>query len=137
VSFCTPEAFVAMAHDHGVPAIPGALTPGEVAACERAGADAVKLFPASLLSPAYVHELRAVMPKVRVVVTGGLKADPASLQPWLSAGVLATGVGGSLGTVATVGAAEVQRRAQLALAARAPAADQPTVVGVRTAVRGE
>ena len=117
VSFCAPEAMVQTARDHEVTAIPGAFTPSELHACQEAAAEAIKLFPASALSPRYVREVRAVMPELRLMATGGLNPTLGSLRPWLAAGVWAVGIGGALGTVAEVGHAEVRRRARLALQA--------------------
>jgi 2-dehydro-3-deoxyphosphogluconate aldolase/(4S)-4-hydroxy-2-oxoglutarate aldolase len=101
----------------GVAAIPGAFTPTEVAACLRAGAAAVKIFPVRGLPPGYLLDLRAVMPSLRAFVSGGLAAEAARIRPWLEAGALAVGLGSDLGTAAAVGADEVERRARLALAA--------------------
>ncbi|HEX7292390.1 MAG TPA: hypothetical protein VF250_14820, partial [Conexibacter sp.] len=115
VSFCAPDGMVAEAHAHGLAAIPGALTPSEVAACAAEGADAVKVFPARLATPAYLKDLRAVLPDVRVMATGGLRATRASAGAWLDAGALAVGIGGELGGVARDGVAEVTRRARAAL----------------------
>jgi 2-dehydro-3-deoxyphosphogluconate aldolase / (4S)-4-hydroxy-2-oxoglutarate aldolase len=76
VSFCAPAAMVDTAHEHDVAAVPGGFTPSELQACLEAGADAVKLFPVSELSPGYVREVRAVMPNLRLMATGGLHATP-------------------------------------------------------------
>ncbi len=119
VSFCAPAGMVAEAHAHGLAAIPGAFTPSEIAACAADGADAVKLFPARLASPAYLRDLRAVLPDVRVLATGGLRATRASAGEWLEAGALAVGIGSELGSVARDGAVEVERRARAALEALA------------------
>ena len=110
VSFTAPVGMVEEAHAHGLPAIPGAFTPTEVAACAAAGADAVKLFPARALPPACVRDLHAVMPDVPLVATGGLRASADSAGAWLAAGALAVGIGG---------APRPRRRAALALAALA------------------
>jgi 2-dehydro-3-deoxyphosphogluconate aldolase/(4S)-4-hydroxy-2-oxoglutarate aldolase len=112
VSFGNPSGFVAAAREAGVPALPGVLTPGEALA---AGTDVMKLFPARLVSPAYLRDLAAVMPTARFVPTGGI--EPADAGAWLAAGALAVGLGSSLGTVARVGADEVERRCRAALAA--------------------
>lgn len=119
VSFTAPAGMVAAARALDVPAIPGALTPTEVAGCLGSGAAAVKLFPARGLAPAYLRDLRAVLGDVRAIVTGGLQANAESIVPWLHAGALAVGLGGDLGTVAVDGAQEVDRRARAALAAAA------------------
>lgn len=115
VSFALRDGFVEAAAAAGVPAIPGALTPSEVAACLAAGAPAVKLFPARTITPGYLRDLRAVLPGLRCLISGGIAADAASIRPWLTAGALAVGVGSDLGSVATHGAAEVERRARIAL----------------------
>jgi 2-dehydro-3-deoxyphosphogluconate aldolase/(4S)-4-hydroxy-2-oxoglutarate aldolase len=115
VSFWNPPGFVAAAEAAGVPAIPGALTPGEVAAAQRDGAAAVKLFPASVVEPDYVAALLTLLPSLRLVVTGGIAATPEAARPWLKAGALAVGLGSALGTAASVGAAEVERRCRAAL----------------------
>jgi 2-dehydro-3-deoxyphosphogluconate aldolase/(4S)-4-hydroxy-2-oxoglutarate aldolase len=94
VSFANPRGFVAAARAAGVPAIPGALTPSEIAAAAASGADAVKIFPASTVSPSYLVSLRPVLPDVKLVVTGGIRATAEDIHPWLSAGALAVGVGG-------------------------------------------
>lgn len=132
VSFCAPAGMVEEAHAHGLAAIPGAFTPGEIAACAADGADAVKVFPARMASPSYVKDLRAVLPDVRVMATGGLRATRASAGAWLDAGALAVGIGSELGSAARDGAAEVERRARAALAAlvRAPS-ERATADGSR------
>lgn len=117
VSFQQLPGLCEAAAPAGVAAIPGALTPTEVAAAAAAGADAVKLFPARSLAPPYLRDLRAVLPRLPLMVTGGIAATTAAIAPWLAAGAFAVGLGSDLGTVAENGAAEVERRARAALAA--------------------
>jgi 2-dehydro-3-deoxyphosphogluconate aldolase/(4S)-4-hydroxy-2-oxoglutarate aldolase len=117
VSFAHPSGFVAEAHRCGLPAIPGALTPHEVHEAVVAGADAVKLFPARAITPAHVRDLRTVMPAVRLLVTGGIPADPAAVAEWLDAGACAVGLGGAL---AEAGGPEAVRSRFRALAAGPP-----------------
>jgi len=117
VTFGAVPGFVAAAREAGVPAAQGALTPGEVLSADQAGADAVKIFPARVVSPAYLRDLAAVLPDVRLVPTGGI--GPGDVGPWLDAGAWAVGLGASLGTVAGVGTNEVERRCRGALAAAA------------------
>jgi 2-dehydro-3-deoxyphosphogluconate aldolase / (4S)-4-hydroxy-2-oxoglutarate aldolase len=85
---------VTAAVELGVPFLPGAFTPTEIAAAWAAGATFVKLFPASALGPAFVRELRAPLPHVGLVPTGGI--DAASAEAFLAAGAAAVGVGGAL-----------------------------------------
>ncbi|HWM11635.1 MAG TPA: bifunctional 4-hydroxy-2-oxoglutarate aldolase/2-dehydro-3-deoxy-phosphogluconate aldolase [Solirubrobacteraceae bacterium] len=80
--------------------LPGTLTPSEVGAALAAGAEAVKLFPASVVGPSYVGALRGPFPEVQVVPTGGI--GPGDVQPWLDAGALAVGAGGELCPAALV-----------------------------------
>lgn len=120
VSFGALKGLCAAARSAGVIAIPAAMTPTEALTCRGEGADAIKLFPADVLRPAFLRHLHTVMPGVPLIATGGIRPDPADIGPWLSAGAMAVGVGGALGTVAAVGAAEVTTRAREALAAACP-----------------
>jgi 2-dehydro-3-deoxyphosphogluconate aldolase/(4S)-4-hydroxy-2-oxoglutarate aldolase len=79
---------------NGMPFIPGALTPTEIAAAWSGGATFVKLFPASAVGPALVRELRGPMPEVELIPTGGV--DGATGPAFLAAGAVAIGVGGAL-----------------------------------------
>jgi 2-dehydro-3-deoxyphosphogluconate aldolase / (4S)-4-hydroxy-2-oxoglutarate aldolase len=115
VTFGSVPGLVAAAHEASIEAVEGALTPGEVLTADRAGADAVKIFPAHAVSPAYLRDLRTVLPDVRLLPTGGI--EPGEVHRWLDAGAWAVGLGASLGTVASVGADEVERRCRGALAA--------------------
>ena len=56
----------------------------------------VKIFPASLLGPAYVQALRGPLPNVKLMVTGGIAPEPAALAAWLRAGANCVGVGSQL-----------------------------------------
>lgn len=75
--------------------IPGVLTPSEIAAALRAGVAAVKLFPASAVGgPAYLRALRAPLPHVQIIPTGGVSL--ANAEEFLAAGAIALGVGADL-----------------------------------------
>jgi 2-dehydro-3-deoxyphosphogluconate aldolase/(4S)-4-hydroxy-2-oxoglutarate aldolase len=78
----------------GLPFIPGALTPTEIAAAWAAGGTFVKLFPASAVGPALVRELRGPMPEVALIPTGGV--DGANAAAFLEAGAAAVGIGGAI-----------------------------------------
>jgi 2-dehydro-3-deoxyphosphogluconate aldolase/(4S)-4-hydroxy-2-oxoglutarate aldolase len=103
---------VAESRRRGLPVIAGALTPSEVVAATEQGADAVKLFPASLGGPAYVRALRDPFPGVPLVPVGGVDVDAA--QAYLAAGAVAVGVGSPLvGDAASGGSLdELRRRAR-------------------------
>jgi len=66
-----------VAHRYGVPAIIGAMTPSEILTAWEAGADMVKVFPSSALSPRYIEEVHGPLPQIPLVPTGGITADNA------------------------------------------------------------
>jgi len=79
---------------YGKVVMPGALTPTEVVAAWEAGADVVKIFPADLGGPAYLKALRAPLPQIQMMPTGGV--DLTTAEAFLKAGASCLGVGGSL-----------------------------------------
>ena len=75
--------------------MPGALTPTEVITAWKAGADVVKIFPASAMGGAsYLRALRGPLPQVRLMPTGGVNVNTA--RDFLAAGAIALGVGSEL-----------------------------------------
>ena len=86
---------IEMCHRYGVPVLPGALTPTEILTAWEAGADAVKVFPASALGGAkYLKSVKAPLPQVELVPTGGVSL--ATAAEFLEAGAFALGVGADL-----------------------------------------
>jgi 2-dehydro-3-deoxyphosphogluconate aldolase/(4S)-4-hydroxy-2-oxoglutarate aldolase len=86
---------IEMCHRYGVPMLPGALTPTEVITAWEAGADVVKIFPASAMGGAkYLKGLKAPLPQVEMIPTGGVSL--ASAREFLEAGAFALGVGADL-----------------------------------------
>ena len=71
--------------------------------------------PRRTCRPSFLVALQPLLPDLRLLVTGGI--EPDGVRPWLDAGALAVGLGSRLGTAATVGADEVERRCRIALAA--------------------
>ncbi len=73
----------------------GALTPNEVRAAQAAGADVVKIFPASSVGgPAHIRALRSVFPDVPFCPTGGV--EPGNVAAYLTAGAAFVGIGGAM-----------------------------------------
>ena len=73
----------------------GALTPGEVRTAVAAGADAVKIFPASSAGgPGHIRALASILPSVAFCPTGGV--EPANVAAYLAAGAAFVGMGGAL-----------------------------------------
>jgi len=85
---------VSIAHAAERPVMLGAYTPTEAQTVHETGADFVKLFPADNLGPGYVKALRAPLPHLRIVPTGGVDVD--NVGEFLKAGCVAVGAGSSL-----------------------------------------
>ena len=85
---------IEMAHRYGIPVIPGAMTPTEILACWEAGADMVKVFPASVLGSGYIKAVRGPLPQIPLVPTGGITADNAG--DFIKAGAALVCAGGWL-----------------------------------------
>lgn len=88
------EGLVGAATRAGVPIVPGGLTPTELYGAWRAGAAAVKIFPANQVGPGYLRDLRGPFPDIAAVPSGGV--DLAGATAWLKAGAVAVSVGGPL-----------------------------------------
>ena len=82
------------AHRHGIAALPGCFTPTEILDAWEAGADIVKVFPATALGPGFFSDLRGPLPHVRLMPTGGVTRENAG--DWIRAGAAAIGVGTAL-----------------------------------------
>lgn len=95
VSPSTDAAVIRQAHDDGLVAAPGFFTPTEAFTAIRAGAHALKLFPAEAASAAMVRSIRAVLPReLPLLVVGGVR--PEAMRSWLDAGANGFGLGGGL-----------------------------------------
>lgn len=88
------EAVVTRCVGAGVPVFPGAYSPTEIARAWELGATMVKVFPAEGLGPGYVRALKAPLPQVRLMPTGGVEA--ALVADYRRAGADGFGVGGPL-----------------------------------------
>jgi 2-dehydro-3-deoxyphosphogluconate aldolase / (4S)-4-hydroxy-2-oxoglutarate aldolase len=81
-------------HSSGVAAMPGCFTPTEILDAWDAGADIVKVFPATSLGPAFFKDIRGPLPHVKLMPTGGVTLDNA--EDWIRAGAVAVGIGTAL-----------------------------------------
>jgi 2-dehydro-3-deoxyphosphogluconate aldolase/(4S)-4-hydroxy-2-oxoglutarate aldolase len=88
-----PET-VATCNRYGAPVAPGVATPTEALRAYEAGADLVKLFPASALGPDYLASLSGPLDQIPVMPTGGVGPDNAAA--FFEAGAVAVGAGGAL-----------------------------------------
>ncbi|HUZ96867.1 MAG TPA: bifunctional 4-hydroxy-2-oxoglutarate aldolase/2-dehydro-3-deoxy-phosphogluconate aldolase [Edaphobacter sp.] len=86
---------IEMCHRYSVAVLPGALTPTEIVTAWQAGADVVKVFPASAMGGAkYLTALKGPLPQVDLIPTGGVSL--ATAAEFLNAGAFALGVGSDL-----------------------------------------
>jgi 2-dehydro-3-deoxyphosphogluconate aldolase/(4S)-4-hydroxy-2-oxoglutarate aldolase len=79
---------------YSVPVVPGAYTPTEILTAWEAGANAVKVFPASAGGPAYIKAIKAPLPQVSLSAVGGVTLE--NTAEFIRAGVDFVGVGGEL-----------------------------------------
>jgi 2-dehydro-3-deoxyphosphogluconate aldolase/(4S)-4-hydroxy-2-oxoglutarate aldolase len=85
---------ITMCKRYSIPVFSGALTPTEVVNAWDCGADAAKIFPAEFFGPAYIKSLKAPLPQVELVPTGGVTAE--NVGEFIKAGAFATAAGSSL-----------------------------------------
>jgi 2-dehydro-3-deoxyphosphogluconate aldolase/(4S)-4-hydroxy-2-oxoglutarate aldolase len=88
-----PEV-IAACHERDIAAMPGCFSPTEILAAHECGADIVKVFPATMLGPQFLKDVRAPLPQVKLMPTGGVTLDNAG--DWLRAGAVAVGLGSAL-----------------------------------------
>ncbi|MFL6227202.1 MAG: bifunctional 2-keto-4-hydroxyglutarate aldolase/2-keto-3-deoxy-6-phosphogluconate aldolase [Pyrinomonadaceae bacterium] len=107
VSPALDAATIACCRRYGVAVLPGALTPTEVLQAWTAGADFVKVFPAGALGGAsYLKALKAPLPQVELVPTGGVSLKSAA--DFIRAGASALGVGADLVDTKALGEGRAQ-----------------------------
>ena len=88
-------ATISKCREHNVAVMPGALSPTEVVQAWAAGADLVKVFPAGAVGGAsYIRSLKAPLPQIELVPTGGVSLKTAA--DFIRAGASALGVGADL-----------------------------------------
>jgi 2-dehydro-3-deoxyphosphogalactonate aldolase len=111
---CDPDVIRAT-KAQGLASWPGVMTPTECFAALKAGADGLKIFPASLIGPDGVKAMRAVLPKdCQVYAVGG--AGPDNFAQWVKAGATGFGIGTAIYTPG-LSVAEVTTRAARIVAA--------------------
>ena len=77
-----------------VPVLPGCFSPTEILTAWEAGADLIKVFPATPLGPSYLRDIHGPLPHVKLVPTGGVSVE--NVGDWIRAGAAAVGVGSAL-----------------------------------------
>jgi 2-dehydro-3-deoxyphosphogluconate aldolase / (4S)-4-hydroxy-2-oxoglutarate aldolase len=85
---------ITVCHEHAVPAFPAGFSPTEILDAHDAGADIVKVFPATVLGPQFIKDLRGPLPQVKLMPTGGV--TPENVGEWIRAGAAAVGIGSAI-----------------------------------------
>ena len=88
------EALIRECARRGLVSMPGAMTPSEAVIAWKAGANFVKVFPASTLGPAYIKAIRAPLSHIPMLAVGGV--GPDNVADFIHAGCVGAGVGGNL-----------------------------------------
>jgi 2-dehydro-3-deoxyphosphogluconate aldolase/(4S)-4-hydroxy-2-oxoglutarate aldolase len=104
-------------HERDVPIMPGCFTPTEMLNAWRAGADIIKVFPATRLGPGYLKDVLAPLPRLKLMPTGGVTAENAG--DWIRAGAVAVAIGSALVDAKAIAAGDYSRiesAARLAIA---------------------
>ena len=98
------RAIIEACHVRGVPAMPGCFSPTEILDAWEAGADVVKVFPATALGPGFFKDVRGPLPQIKMMPTGGVTLENAG--DWIRAGAVAVGVGTALLDAKAISAAD-------------------------------
>ncbi len=85
---------IELCNRYSVPVFPGAYTPTEILAAWEAGADMVKVFPASVGGPAYIKAIKAPFPQIKLMPVGGVNLDTTA--DFIHAGAEVVAAGGAL-----------------------------------------
>lgn len=88
------QDIIRLCHERDTVVVPGCFSPTEIYAAWAAGADIVKVFPATSLGPKYFKDLRGPFPDIRLMPTGGVTID--NVGEWIAAGAVAVGIGSDL-----------------------------------------
>ena len=94
VSPVTKPNVIEICNRYGKVVIPGAFTPTEILMAWETGADYVKVFPSSGVGSSYIKDIKAPLPQIPLIPTGGINAENAA--EFMKAGASALGVGSSL-----------------------------------------
>ncbi|MEQ9438652.1 MAG: bifunctional 4-hydroxy-2-oxoglutarate aldolase/2-dehydro-3-deoxy-phosphogluconate aldolase [Cyclobacteriaceae bacterium] len=90
----TKAAVIEVALRYQVPIFSGAFTPGEILQAHEWGADVVKIFPAEAVGMSYLKAVKAPMPQLQLMPTGGVTLENAA--EWIRHGACCLGMGSAL-----------------------------------------
>ncbi len=90
----TDEPVLAYCRDHGIPFLPGALTPSDVSLCMRYGFSVIKLFPAGDMPRGYIKSLKGPLDGTDYVAIGGV--NPDNIADFMKQGYIGVGLGSAI-----------------------------------------
>jgi 2-dehydro-3-deoxyphosphogluconate aldolase/(4S)-4-hydroxy-2-oxoglutarate aldolase len=96
VSPCFIETVSDVCYQHKIPYMPGCMTVKEVFYATEAGCEVIKVFPGEVLGTSFVKAVKAVLPKVKLMITGGVSPTRDSISSWFQSGASAVGLGSQL-----------------------------------------
>jgi 2-dehydro-3-deoxyphosphogluconate aldolase/(4S)-4-hydroxy-2-oxoglutarate aldolase len=96
VSPCFIESVSDVCYQNKIPYMPGCMTVKEVHYAMEAGCEIIKVFPGEVVGTPFVKAVKAVFPKVQLMITGGVSPTKESLASWFQAGAGAVGMGSML-----------------------------------------
>ena len=108
----TCEAVIKKTRELGLVSMPGALTPSEIQAAHRYGADFVKLFPITNLGASYVKAVKAPLSHIELLAVGGINEN--NIEEYLNAGVSGFGVGTNIADKKLIEQGEYEKITDLA-----------------------
>ncbi len=79
---------------YGVVSIPGAMTPTEILTAYENGGDIIKVFPATVLGPTYIKDIKGPLPHIPIMPTGGVNLE--NISDYFQVGAVAAGLGSAL-----------------------------------------
>jgi len=85
-----------VAQKHKLLWIPGCMTPTEIYAAQKHGAELVKIFPANILGPAFISSIKELFPGLLFMPSGGVELNGENISDWFHAGVSAVALGSKL-----------------------------------------
>lgn len=94
VSPCFDSETAKLCNRYQIPYMPGCMTITEMVKAMEAGCDIIKLFPGSAFGPDFIKGVKAPLPQINIMPTGGVSLD--NIHEWVKNGVVAVGAGGKL-----------------------------------------
>lgn len=88
------SSIIEISHKKDIPAMPGCFTPTEIYQAYETGADIIKVFPANITGMKFFKAVKAPLPFLKLMPTGGVSLTNAN--EWIKAGACAVGVGSAL-----------------------------------------